>query len=118
MGSWEALSQLLFRGAELAQHEARRILDELIARGDLSDEEAAEIELSVQEAVASHRRFFRESVMAPLRGAWGAWNGREAAGGPREAGGASELGEVLARLSDISERLERLEREMDRARGD
>ncbi len=110
MGSWEALSQLLFRGAEVAQHEARRILDELIARGDLSDEEAAEIELAVQEAVASHRRFFRESVLSPLRGAWNAWNAREPAG----AGG---LDEVLERLSDLSARLERLEREMDRARG-
>jgi polyhydroxyalkanoate synthesis regulator phasin len=67
MADLDALVRLLTRGADAARGEARRILDELVARGDLSRAEADEALARVQEAVEVNRRWLDERVVSPLR---------------------------------------------------
>ena len=132
MADLEALVRLLLRGAEAARGEARRILDELVTRGDLSRAEADEALARVQDAVDANRRWLDERVVAPLRdvvrGAGGAL--RRALGDARQ-GARDEarfdepegqplrampdepegqaLRAMLARLAALEERLARIE---------
>jgi polyhydroxyalkanoate synthesis regulator phasin len=114
MADLESIARALLRGggslSESARAEAQRVLEELVARGDLGREEAAEIEAAVLDAAEVHRRWLDERVVAPLRGAW-----RSAADAVGRA--ATEAGEapadrdgVRARLDAIEERLARIER--------
>jgi polyhydroxyalkanoate synthesis regulator phasin len=93
-----SLVRLLARGgqgfAEGARSEARRVLEVLVERGDLSRAEAEQIEAGVAEAAETQRRWLDERVLGPL--------GRAL----RSAGGASDLD---SRLAAIEERLARIE---------
>lgn len=101
----ESLLRLVTRGAAGAREEARRVLDELVARGDLDRAEADEIEAAVRSAVETHRRWLDERVVGPLRSAWRRAGGAAAA--RAEASGADAL---AARLDAIEARLARIER--------
>jgi len=113
MADLEALVRLLTRGAEAARGEASRILDELVARGDLSRVEADEALARVQEAVEVNRRWLDERVVSPLRdalrGAGGAL--RRVLDDPAHPGGRRE--ELLARLAALEARLARVEARLD-----
>ena len=74
-----------------ARGEARRVLDVLIERGDVSLEEADRIEAGIESAIATHRRWLEERVLAPLRGA------------------GEGAGRLDARLAALEERLARIE---------
>jgi len=120
MADLEALVRLLTRGAEAARGEARRILDELVARGDLSRAEADEALARVQEAVDANRRWLDERVVSPLRdalrGAGGAL--RRALDDEARPGGRRE--DLLGRLAALEARLARVEARLEGlgARGD
>ncbi|RIK98604.1 MAG: hypothetical protein DCC71_20860 [Proteobacteria bacterium] len=94
---FEQMVRWLARGGrsltESARGEARRVLDVLIERGDLSRAEADEIEAGVAGAAEQQRRWIEERVLGPLARRLG-------------AGGA---GGVEARLAAIEERLARIE---------
>lgn len=111
MADLESIARILLRGsaslAEDARAEARRVLEELVARGDVAREEAAEIEAAVLDAAEAHRRWLDERVTGPLRGAWRRL-AEAVARGAAEAGAGD--GELPARLAAIEERLARLER--------
>jgi polyhydroxyalkanoate synthesis regulator phasin len=114
MADLESIVRMLVRGggslAESARAEAQRVLEELVARGDLGRAEAAEIEEAVVAAAEAHRRWLDERVVAPLRGAWRSASdavGRAAAESEAPAGRAED--EVRARLAAIEERLARIE---------
>jgi len=113
MADLEALVRLLTRGAEAARGEARRILDELVARGDLSRAEADEALARVQEAVDANRRWLDERVVSPLRdalrGAGGAL--RRALDEEARPGGRRE--DLLARLAALEARLARVEARLE-----
>lgn len=79
--------------AEGARGEARRVLDVLVERGDLSRAEADEIEAGVADAAEQHRLWIEARVLAPL--------GRLRAG--------FGAGDVEARLGAIEARLARIE---------
>ena len=70
MVDFESLARRLAGGAlslgEGARGEARRVLDVLVERGDLSRAEADEIEAAVANAAESQRRWLDETVLAPL----------------------------------------------------
>jgi polyhydroxyalkanoate synthesis regulator phasin len=136
MADLESIARTLLRGggdlAESARAEAQRVLEELVARGDLGREEAAQIEAAVLDAAETHRQWLEARVSGPLRGAWrgvveavraGAAAESEAAGlgsgGPAAASRPSSDPltrallssiEVRERLHAIEERLERIER--------
>lgn len=114
MADLESIARLLLRGgsglAESARAEARRVLDELVARGDLGRAEAEELEAAVRQAAETHQRWLEERVVAPLRGAWRGV--AEAAGRAAGAGRGDTTAhdELRARLDAIEERLARIER--------
>jgi polyhydroxyalkanoate synthesis regulator phasin len=120
MADLESIARLVLRGgsslAESARAEAQRVLEELVARGDLGRAEAADIEAAVLEAAETHRRWLDERVVGPLRGAWRSTAeavGRaagEAGAGQAGAGDAQARDELRARLAAIEERLARIER--------
>jgi polyhydroxyalkanoate synthesis regulator phasin len=112
-----ALVQLVSRGAESARAEARRVVDELVARGDLGREEAAAIEAAVADAVDANRRWLDERVLRPLREALASARAGARASEPAPAEGAGPpLPAALdARLAALEARLERIERKLDGA---
>jgi polyhydroxyalkanoate synthesis regulator phasin len=79
---------------EGARAEARRVLDVLVERGDLSRAEADSIEAGVANAAESQGRWLDDRVLSPLRNAL------------RGGAGADAL---EARLAAIEERLARIE---------
>lgn len=99
----DSLARLLTRGAqgasEGARREARRVLDVLVERGDLSRAEADEIEAGVAQAADTHRRWLDESVLAPL--------GRTLRG--FAGAGVAGVAGVDERLAKLEERLARIE---------
>jgi len=115
MADLESIARMVMRGgssmAESARAEAQRVLEELVARGDLGRAEAADIEAAVLDAAETHRRWLDERVVGPLRGAW-----RSAAEAVGRAAGEAGLAEapardeLRARLDGIEERLARIER--------
>ena len=119
MADLEALVRLLTRGAEAARGEASRILDELVARGDLSRAEADETLARVQEAVDANRRWLDERVVSPLRDALRGAGGAlrrvlDDAAHPREARSDAPEGEALrTRLAALEARLARVEARLD-----
>ena len=96
----DSLARLLARGprgaSEGARTEARRVLDVLVERGDLSRAEADEIEAAVAQAADTHRRWIDESVLAPLGRTLRGFTGTSATG-------------LDARLAKLEERLARIE---------
>jgi polyhydroxyalkanoate synthesis regulator phasin len=100
----EGLKAWLERSGEAVREDARRALAELVARGDLSAEEARAIEQAVAGALERSAGFVAEHVLEPARGLLRA---ATAAGGAR-------LDELAARLDALSERLERLEQRLSR----
>lgn len=96
----DSLARLLSRGAQGAtdgaRREARRVLDVLVERGDLSRAEADEIEAAVAQAADVHRRWLDESVLAPVGRALRGFAGAGASG-------------LDARLAALEERLARIE---------
>lgn len=104
MADLGAIARLLVRGggtlADAARAEARRVLEELVARGDLGREEAARLETAVAEAAETHRRWLDERVAGPLR---------ELLRGAAEAVGRGADDELRARLAALEERLARIE---------
>lgn len=102
MKGMDHLQAWLARSREAVRDDARRALAELMARGDLSAEEAQALEGAVQGALERSAGFVSERVLAPLR---------ELLRAATAAGGAS-LDDLTARLDALSERLERLERRL------
>ena len=98
VASLDSFMRILAHGAqgigEGARSEARRVLDVLVERGDLSRSEAQEIESHVAAAADAHRRWLGERVLEPLGRALEAANG-----------GAG----LDRRLAAIEERLARIE---------
>lgn len=111
MADLESIARTLLRGggdlAESARAEAQRVLAELVARGDLGREEAAEIEAAVLDAAETHRQWLEARVLGPLRGAW---RGAVEAVGRSGAESPPAADEVRERLAAIEARLERIER--------
>jgi polyhydroxyalkanoate synthesis regulator phasin len=111
----EAIARLLARGgsslADSAGAEARRVLDELVARGDLGRDEADRIEAAVREAAEQHRRWVDERVIGPLRRALRGvvTTAGQAVASASGARGAPAGDDVAARLAAIEERLARIE---------
>lgn len=115
MADLESIARMVLRGgssvAESARAEAQRVLEELVARGDLGRAEAADIEAAVLDAAEAHRRWLDERVVGPLRGAWR--NATEAAARAAAEPGRAQVpagDELRARLAAIEERLARIER--------
>ena len=110
MVDFEAFARRLAGGAqslgEGARGEARRVLEVLVERGDLSRAEAEEIEAAVAGAAESQRRWLDETVLAPL--------GRALRGVARAAAPAAGEASLADRLSAIEARLERIERALRR----
>jgi polyhydroxyalkanoate synthesis regulator phasin len=98
-GGGQSLAQSLGAGA---RGEARRVLDVLVERGDLSRAEADEIETAVAGAAETQRRWVDENVLSPL--------GRALRGAARMAAPGAESGALHDRLAAIETRLERIER--------
>lgn len=100
MADLGSIFESLARGArslgdpEAALAEARRIVAELVARGDLSREEAAQLEQAVLGAAAANRRWLDERVVGPLRGGLARTLGSDA---------------LAARLDALEARLARIE---------
>lgn len=109
MVDFEALARRLAGGAqslgEGARGEARRVIEVLVERGDLSRAEADQIEEAVANAAESQRRWLDESVLAPL--------GRALRGVAKAATPAAG-GELAERLAAIERRLEAIERALRR----
>jgi hypothetical protein len=109
MVDFEALARRLAGGAqslgEGARGEARRVLEVLVERGDLSRAEADEIEAAVANAAESQRRWLDETVLAPLGRAL-----RGVAKAAAPAGGDS----IAQRLAAIEARLDAIERALSR----
>jgi len=82
--------------------EARRVLDVLVERGDLSRAEADEIETAVAGAAETQRRWVDENVIAPL--------GRALRGVAKAAAPGAGSDALHDRVAAIEERLERIER--------
>jgi len=106
MVDFESLARRLAGGAqslgEGARGEARRVLDVLVERGDVSRAEADEIEAAVAGAAETQRRWVDENVLAPLSRAL-----RGVAKAAAPGAGDAALHE---RLAAIEARLERIER--------
>ena len=99
MPDLQALLRLVARGADRARAEARLVVEELVARGDLGRDEAAAIEAAVADAVESNRAWLDARVLGPLR---------EVLGGAAPAAPSLEV-----RLAALEERLARIERKLD-----
>ena len=95
LGAW------LQSSADALRADARRALDELVARGDLSAEEARALEEGVAGALERSHAFVSTNVLAPLRAVLGSLG----APGARDA-------ELSARLDALDERLARIERRL------
>ena len=95
----ESLAESLGAGA---RGEARRVLEVLVERGDLSRAEADEIETAVAGAAETQRRWVDENVLSPL--------GRALRGVAMAAAPGTESGALHDRLATIEARLERIER--------
>ena len=110
MVDFESLARRLAGGAqslgEGARGEARRVLDVLVERGDLSRAEADEIETAVAGAAETQRRWVDENVLSPL--------GRALRGVAKAAVPAAGSGALHDRLAAIEARLERIERALAR----
>ena len=110
MVDFESLARRLAGGAqslgEGARGEARRVLDVLVERGDLSRAEADEIETAVAGAAETQRRWVDENVLSPL--------GRALRGMATAAAPAAGSGALHDRLAAIEARLERIERALAR----
>ena len=106
MVDFEALARRLAAGAhslgEGARGEARRVLDVLVERGDLSRAEADEIEAAVADAAETQRLWVGENVLAPL--------GRALRGVAKAATPGAGSDALHDRLAAIEVRLERIER--------
>jgi polyhydroxyalkanoate synthesis regulator phasin len=98
-GGGQSLAQSLGAGA---RGEARRVLDVLVERGDLSRAEADEIETAVAGAAETQRRWVDENLLSPL--------GRTLRSAARAAAPGAESGALHDRLAAIEARLERIER--------
>ena len=98
-GGGQSLAQSLGAGA---RGEARRVLDVLVERGDLSRAEADEIETLVAGAAETQRRWVDENVLSPL--------GRALRGVAKAAAPGAGDGALHDRLAAIEARLERIER--------
>jgi polyhydroxyalkanoate synthesis regulator phasin len=109
MVDFEALARRLAGGAqslgEGARGEARRVLEVLVERGDLTRAEADQIETAVASAAESQRRWLDETVLAPLGRAL-----RGVASAAKPTGGDS----IDQRLAAIEARLEAIERALRR----
>jgi len=107
MVDFESLARRFAGGAQSlgagARGEARRVLDVLVARGDLSRTEADEIEAAIADAAERQRRWVDENLLSPLgRALRGVARGAAASG--------ARNGALLDRLAAIEVRLERIER--------
>lgn len=102
-GGTQSLAESLGTGA---RGEARRVLDVLVERGDLSRAEADEIETAVAGAAETQRRWVDENVLSPL--------GRALRGVAKAAAPAAGSGALHDRLAAIEARLERIERALAR----
>jgi len=98
-GGGQSLAQSLGAGA---RGEARRVLDVLVERGDLSRAEADEIETAVAGAAETQRRWVDENVLSPL--------GRALRGVAKTAAPGAGNDALHDRLAAIEVRLERIER--------
>jgi len=98
-GGGQSLAQSLGAGA---RGEARRVLDVLVERGDLSRAEADEIETAVAVAAETQRRWVDENLLSPL--------GRTLRGVAKAAAPGAGDGALHDRLAAIEARLERIER--------
>jgi polyhydroxyalkanoate synthesis regulator phasin len=97
------LVRLVLRGAESARDDARRVAEELVARGELGREEAAVVEAAVADAVASQRAWLDERVLRPLRELLGRSDPDAAAQGRERLD--ARLAAIEARLAQIERRL-------------
>jgi polyhydroxyalkanoate synthesis regulator phasin len=106
MVDFESLARRLAGGAQSlgagARGEARRVLDVLVERGDLSRAEADEIEAAVADAAETQRRWVDENLLSPL--------GRALRGLAKAAAPAARSEALLDRLAAVEARLERIER--------
>ena len=106
MVDFESLARRLAGGGQSlaagARGEARRVLDVLVERGDLSRAEADEIETAVAGAAETQRRWVDENVLSPL--------GRALRGVAKAATPSAGDGALHDRLAAIEARLERIER--------
>ena len=106
MVDFESLARRFAGGAQSlgagARGEARRVLDVLVERGDLSRAEADEIEAAVADAAETQRRWVDENLLSPL--------GRALRGVARAAAPGARNDALLDRLAAIEVRLERIER--------
>jgi polyhydroxyalkanoate synthesis regulator phasin len=124
MADLESIARLILRGAgsvgDAAREEARRVLDELVARGDLARDEAADLEAAVLEAVEANRRWFEERLIAPARDVLGRTAeavGRAFADAPRSGRAGAVDPSLAARLDALEQRLARIEHLLARRRG-
>ena len=106
MVDFDALARRLAGGAqslgEGARGEARRVLEVLVERGDLSRAEADEIEAAVADAAETQRRWVDANLLSPL--------GRALRGVAKAAAPAARNDALVDRLAAIEVRLERIER--------
>jgi polyhydroxyalkanoate synthesis regulator phasin len=97
-------ANLLLRSAESARDDARRILDELRERGDLSAEEARAFEEAVGRAAVAGHGLLRDALAAPLRRALSML---------RSVGAAGEESDPGEPVASFDERLAALEARLD-----
>ena len=116
MSERETLGDWLSRGAGVVRADARRALETLTRRGDLSDEEARAIAEAVETSIEQSTRFVGENVIGPLQSLL--QNVAATATGAAAGAEAPVSEELLRRLDDISARLERLERRLDTRDGE
>jgi len=106
MVDFESLARRLAGGAQSlgagARGEARRVLDVLVERGDLSRADADEIEAAVADAAETQRRWVDANLLSPL--------GRALRGVAKAAAPAARNDALVDRLAAIEVRLERIER--------
>ena len=106
MVDFESLARRFAGGAQSlgagARGEARRVLDVLVERGDLSRTEADEIEAAIADAAETQRRWVDENLLSPL--------GRALRGVARAAAPGARNDALLDRLAAIEARLEGIER--------
>lgn len=102
----KTLTDLIVKGAGAAKETAEQVVAKLVERGDLARDEAQEIEKQVLEAIESNRAFLEDNVVRPLRTLAGGIAAALGAGAARDA----EREEILQRIAELSEKIDRLER--------
>ncbi|MBS1106104.1 MAG: hypothetical protein H6Q91_1606 [Deltaproteobacteria bacterium] len=106
MVDFDSLARMLTGGAQSlgagSRGEARRVLDVLVERGDLSRAEADEIEAAVADAAETQRRWVDENLLSPL--------GRALRGFAKTVAPSAGNDVLLDRLAAIEVRLEGIER--------